>query len=61
MGLLHLPSMGGNRLLAIPIASETKVELGFQGMMGSTSLLDVDPKDPDLDILQELQSILARN
>ena len=53
--------MDSNRLFAIPIASETKVELGLRGTMGSASLPDVDPEDPDSDIPQELQSILTSN
>ena len=54
-------SLGSNRLLGIPMASETKIELGLQGMMGSTSLPDVNPEDPDSDIPQELQFILTNN
>lgn len=54
-------SMDSNRLFTIPIASETKVELGLRGTMGSASLPDVDPEDPDSDIPQELQSILTNN
>ena len=54
-------SMDSNRLFTIPIASETKVELGLRGTMGSASLPDVDPEDPDSDIPQELQSILTSN
>jgi len=53
--------MDSNRLFTIPIASETKVELGLRGTMGSASLPDVDPEDPDSDIPQELQSILTNN
>jgi hypothetical protein len=41
------------------MASETKVELGLRGTMGSTSLPDVDPDDPDSDIPMELQFILT--
>ena len=39
--------------------SETKIELGLRGTMGSTSLPDVNPEDPDSDIPQELQFILT--
>jgi len=46
-------------MLGIPMASETKVELGLRGTMGSTSLPDVNPEDPDSDIPQELQFILT--
>ena len=53
--------MDSNRLFTIPIASETKVELGLRGTMGSASLPDVDPEDPDSDIPQELQTILTSN
>lgn len=52
-------SLDSNRLFSIPIASQTKVELGLRGTMGSTSLPDVDPEDPDSDIPQELQFILT--
>jgi len=52
-------SMDSNRLFTIPMASATKAELGLRGTMGSTSLPDVDPEDPDSDIPQELQSILT--
>ena len=52
-------SLESNKLFCIPMASETKVELGLRGTMGSTSLPDVDPDDPDSDILIELQFILT--
>jgi len=54
-------SMDSGGLFTIPTVSETKVEPGLRGMMGSASLPDVDPEDPDSDILQELQSILTSN
>ena len=54
-------SLDCNRLFTIPMASETKIELGLRGTMGSASLPDVDPEDPDSDIPQELQSILTSN
>lgn len=54
-------SLDSNRLFSIPMASKTKVELGLRGTMGSTSLPDVDPEDPDSDIPQELQFILTTN
>ena len=52
-------SLESNKLFCIPMASETKVELGLRGTMGSTSLPDVDPDDPDSDIPMELQFILT--
>ena len=54
-------SLESNRLFSIPMASETKVELGLRGTMGSTSLPDVDPEDPDSDIPRELQFILTNS
>ena len=54
-------SLDSNRLLGIPMASTTKVELGLGGTMGSASLPDIDPEDPDSDIPQELQFILTSN
>ena len=54
-------SLDSNKLFSIPMASETKVELGLRGTMGSTSLPDVNPEDPDSDIPQELQFILTGN
>ena len=52
-------SLDSSRLFGIPMLSETKVELGLRGTMGSTSLSDVDPEDPDSDIPQELQFMLT--
>lgn len=54
-------SLDSNRLFSIPMASETKVELGLRGTMGSTSLPEVNSEDPDSDIPQELQFILTSN
>ena len=54
-------SLDSNKLFSIPMASETKVELGLRGTMGSTSLPDVNPEDPDSDIPRELQFILTNN
>lgn len=54
-------SLDSSRLFGIPMASETKIELGLRGTMGSTSLPDVNPEDPDSDIPQELQFILTSN
>ena len=52
-------SLESNKLFCIPMASETKVELGLRRTMGSTSLPDVDPDDPHSDIPVELQFILT--
>ena len=52
-------SLDSNKLFRIPMASETKVELGLRGTMGSASLPDVDPEDPDSDIPRELQFLLT--
>ena len=52
-------SLDSNKLFGIPMASETKAELGLRGTMGSTSLPDVNPEDPDSDIPRELQFILT--
>jgi serine/arginine repetitive matrix protein 2 len=52
-------SLDSNRSFCIPMASETMVELGLRGTMGSTTLPDVDLEDPESDIPMELQSILT--
>jgi serine/arginine repetitive matrix protein 2 len=54
-------SLESNKLFFIPMASETKVELGLRGTMGSASFPDVDFEDPDSDIPRELQFILTSN
>ena len=54
-------SLDSNKLFHIPMASETKVELGLGGTMGSTSLPDIDLEEPDSDIPRELQFILTSN
>ena len=52
-------SLENNKLFCILMASENKVELGLRGTMEGTSLLDVDPDDPDSDFPMELQFILT--
>ena len=54
-------SLDGNNLFGIQMTSEPRVELGSRGTMGSTSLLDADPEDPDSEIPQELQFTLMGN
>ena len=54
-------SLDSNKLFCIPMPSETKVELGLRGTMGSTSLPDVNLEEPDSDIPGELQFILTSN
>ena len=54
-------SLDSTKLFCIPMASETKVELGLRGTMGSTSLPDVDLEEPDSDIPKELQFLLTSN
>ena len=54
-------SLDSNKLFCIPMASETKVELGLRGTMGSASLPYVNPEEPDSDIPSELQFILTSN
>ena len=54
-------SLGSHKSSCIPMASETKVELGLRGTMGSASLPDVDLEGADSDIPRELQFILTSN
>jgi serine/arginine repetitive matrix protein 2 len=54
-------SLNSNNLLCIPMASETKADLGLRGTMGSASLPDVDLEEPDSDIPRELQFLLTNN
>lgn len=54
-------SLDSNKLFSIPMASETKVDLGLRGTMGSAGLPDIDLEEPDSDIPMELQFILTSN
>lgn len=54
-------SLDSKKLFCIPMASETKVELGLRGTMGSASLPDINLEEPDSDIPRELQFILTNN
>ena len=54
-------SVGSLRRMGVTISAEARKGLGLCGTLGGSTEPEVDPEDPDSDIPDELQVILAGN
>jgi hypothetical protein len=52
-------SLGSKRSIGMPLASEIKRGLGMTGTIGSANEPEIDPEDPNADIPDELQQLIA--